>query len=148
MGRDPAVPACGIEETDSSLRFGSPKHDLMVWTTKMTKRVAKIAKIATFRLVRWFKVSKAASIFYRNRPVSAFWIHEMRSSKGRIDHPSLGRFPLAGASGTPKMLPIWIISRVGETDLRAFSPISRVWDPRIGPFWGKGSLHFLPLARN
>ena len=24
----------------------------------------------------------------------------------------------------------------------------RVSDPRIGPFWGKGSLYFLPLARN
>ena len=22
------------------------------------------------------------------------------------------------------------------------------WNPRIGPFWGKGSLYFLPLARN
>jgi len=58
---------------------------------------------AHFRLVQWAKVSKAASIFYRNRSVSAFWIHEMRSSEGRIDHPSLDRFPLAGASGFPKM---------------------------------------------
>ena len=67
----------------------------------------------------------------------------MRCSEGRIDHPSLSQFPLAGASGSPKMLPIWMISRVGETDLRAFSPISRVWGPRIGPFWGKGSPYFL-----
>jgi hypothetical protein len=35
MVRLPIVPACGIEETDSSLRFGSPKHDLTVWMTKM-----------------------------------------------------------------------------------------------------------------
>ena len=101
-----------------------------------------------FSLVWWDKVSKAASIFYRNRQVSAFWVQEMRSSEGRIDHPSLCRFPLAGASGRPKMLPIWTTLRVGEADLRALTAISRALDPRIGPFWGKGSLYFLPLARN
>ena len=116
--------------------------------TKINKKTCEIGQMSTFAVFWWVSLEKAASIFYRNRPVSAFWIHEMRSSEGRIDHPSLGRFPLAGASGSPKMLPIWMISRVGETNLRAISPISRVWDPQMGPFWGKGSLCFLPLARN
>ena len=37
---------------------------------------------------------------------------------GRIDHPRLSDSSLAGASGSPKRLPIWMISRVGDTDLR------------------------------
>ena len=84
-------------------------------------------------------------------PKSTRLIHfgeEMRSSEGWIDHPSLSRFPLAGASGYPKMLPIWMILRVGETDLRDLDIDFEGLVPRIGPFWGKGSLHFLHLARN
>ena len=42
------------------------------------KKTVEIRPNEHFRLVQWDKVSKAASIFYRNRQVSAFWRQEMR----------------------------------------------------------------------
>ena len=87
-------------------------------TTKSTQKERRNRQNGHFWAYSGYQVSKAASIFYRNRLGSAFWILEMRSFKGRIDHPSLCRFPLAGASGTPKTMTIWMISRVWGTDLR------------------------------